>query len=158
MSAKSCLVCITHWVLFGLCLKILGFILPSSITCYYTCTANTLLYCLLAGWTYHFTKKRYLGGRIQPENKAVLITGCDSGFGNLLAKRLDSRGFHVFASCLFPNGPGAEDLKKSCSKRLQVLELDVTKDESVQNAVNFVKENIGSAGKVKALFCNTPQH
>ncbi|KFM78604.1 Estradiol 17-beta-dehydrogenase 2, partial [Stegodyphus mimosarum] len=145
MAAKSCLVCVAHWVLFALCLKILGLILPTSITWYYTCPANALLYCLLAGWTYHFTKKRYLGDRIQPQNKAVLITGCDSGFGNLLAKRLDSRGFHVFASCLFPNGPGAEDLKKSCSKRLQVLELDVTNDESVQNAVNFVKENIGSS-------------
>lgn len=32
--------------------------------------------------------------------KAVLITGCDTGIGNELAKRLDSLGFRVFAGCL----------------------------------------------------------
>ncbi|KFM78606.1 Estradiol 17-beta-dehydrogenase 2, partial [Stegodyphus mimosarum] len=128
MSAKSYFVSIAHWILFALSLKVLALTLPSSTTYFYTYSANALLYCFLAGWTYHFTKKRYLGDKVEPENKAILITGCDSGFGNLLAKRLDSRGFYVFASCLFPYGPGAEDLRKSCSKRLQVLELDVTKD------------------------------
>jgi hypothetical protein len=41
---------------------------------------------------------RYKGpkGRV----KYILITGCDTGFGNLLAKRLDGRGFYVFAACL----------------------------------------------------------
>lgn len=34
---------------------------------------------------------------ISPVNKAVLITGCDSGFGHLAAKALDVYGFHVFA-------------------------------------------------------------
>ncbi|GFS51340.1 hypothetical protein NPIL_661971, partial [Nephila pilipes] len=71
---------------------------------------------------------------------------CDTGFGNSLAKRLDSKGFHVFASCLNPNGPGADDLRKSCSDRLKVLELDVTEDESVKQAVHFVKYNLESSG------------
>lgn len=33
-------------------------------------------------------------------NKAVLITGCDTGLGNALARTLDSIGFRVFAACL----------------------------------------------------------
>ena len=33
-------------------------------------------------------------------SKAVLITGCDSGFGFSLAKHLHSEGFLVFAGCL----------------------------------------------------------
>ncbi|GFU20786.1 estradiol 17-beta-dehydrogenase 2, partial [Nephila pilipes] len=70
---------------------------------------------------------------------------CDSGFGHFLAKRLDSKGFHVFAACLFPSGEGATELKKSCSQRLHVLHMDVTKEDSVKDAVEFVKQNLGSS-------------
>lgn len=31
--------------------------------------------------------------------KHVFITGCDSGFGQLLALRLSSQGVHVYAGC-----------------------------------------------------------
>ena len=34
------------------------------------------------------------------KRRTVLITGCDSGFGNLLAKRLAKNGQKVFAGCL----------------------------------------------------------
>lgn len=37
----------------------------------------------------------------QAEGKAVLITGCDKGFGHALAKCLHAKGFTVFAGCLF---------------------------------------------------------
>ena len=36
-------------------------------------------------------------GRVDLTDKAVLITGCDTGFGLLLAKQLDELGVHVFA-------------------------------------------------------------
>lgn len=36
----------------------------------------------------------------QAEGKAVLITGCDKGFGHALAKCLHAKGFTVFAGCL----------------------------------------------------------
>lgn len=36
----------------------------------------------------------------QAEGKAVLMTGCDKGFGHALAKRLHAKGFTVFAGCL----------------------------------------------------------
>lgn len=36
----------------------------------------------------------------QAEGKAVLITGCDKGFGHALAKQLHAKGFTVFAGCL----------------------------------------------------------
>jgi hypothetical protein len=32
--------------------------------------------------------------------RPVVITGCDSGFGRLLAIRLATRGQHVYAACL----------------------------------------------------------
>lgn len=84
-------------------------------------------------------------------NLHLYIIGCDSGFGNSLAQRLDDLGLHVFAGCLFPEKEGAQLLKKSCSERLHVLQLDVTSDESVENAVKYVKDNIG--GNSKYLNC-----
>ncbi|GFY56990.1 estradiol 17-beta-dehydrogenase 2 [Trichonephila inaurata madagascariensis] len=102
------------------------------------------LWISVAAFTLQFTKRKYLAEEVKPENKAVLITGCDSGFGHFLAKRLDSKGFHVFATCLFPAGEGAMELKKSCSQRLRVLHLDVTKDDSVKEAADFVEQNLGT--------------
>lgn len=40
-----------------------------------------------------------LNSALQVQGKAVLITGCDSGFGHALAKHLHTLGFTVFAGC-----------------------------------------------------------
>jgi hypothetical protein len=63
-----------------------------------------------------------------------------SGFGHYLAKRLDEQGFRVFAGCLEGNGGGAAELKKSCSDRLRVVQLDVTKDDQIKNARKCMEE------------------
>ena len=70
-------------------------------------------------------------------NKYVFITGCDTGFGNLCAKLLDSLGCNVIASCLTEDGE--KEMKASGSDRLKTIQLDVTKHDSVVNAFNFVK-------------------
>ena len=57
-----------------------------------------------------------------------------------MAKRLDSMGFTVFAGCLQENSDGATTLKSSTTGRLHVIQLDVTKDKSVEDAVKFVKK------------------
>ena len=65
-----------------------------------------------------------------------------AGFGNALAKRLDRLGFVVIAGCLDVNSEGAEALRNwSDSGRIHVVPLDVTKDEQIQKAVDFVKEH-----------------
>ena len=74
------------------------------------------------------------------EDRYILVTGCDTGFGNLLAKRLDELGCHVFAGCFTEKGE--VDLKKTSSERLHAFPLDVTKPESVQNAFDFVKSKL----------------
>ncbi|XP_039370506.1 retinol dehydrogenase 16-like [Mauremys reevesii] len=76
--------------------------------------------------------------------KYVLITGCDSGFGNLLAKQLDARGLRVLAACL--SQPGAEQLRKATSERLQTVILDVTRSDSIAAASAWVKERVGEKG------------
>ncbi|XP_075447579.1 retinol dehydrogenase 7-like [Ascaphus truei] len=77
-------------------------------------------------------------------DKYVLITGCDSGFGNLLAKQLDRRGLRVLAACLTERG--AEDLKKETSSRLQTVILDVSDSQSVSSAAKWVTSTVGNSG------------
>nr|KAG5705198.1 hypothetical protein BaRGS_011224 [Batillaria attramentaria] len=72
--------------------------------------------------------------------KHVLITGCDTGFGNLLAKRLDGLGFNVFAGCL--TSAGAEKLQMTCSQRVTTLLLDVTNEKSIVAARDFVDRKL----------------
>jgi len=85
--------------------------------------------------------------RIDPKNHAVLITGCDTGFGNLLARKLDRAGMMVFACCLFPLGEGAQKLKAECSSRLRIIKMDVTSDEDVEEAYQEVEEELGRQGR-----------
>ncbi|XP_030051091.1 17-beta-hydroxysteroid dehydrogenase type 6 isoform X1 [Microcaecilia unicolor] len=77
-------------------------------------------------------------------DKYVFITGCDSGFGNLLARQLDGRGLRVLAACLTQRG--AEQLKEATSQRLQTIILDVTDSESVASAAKWVKQQVGDRG------------
>ncbi|XP_008049322.1 retinol dehydrogenase 16-like [Carlito syrichta] len=77
-------------------------------------------------------------------DKYVLITGCDTGFGNLLARKLDTRGLRVLAACLTEKG--AEQLRGQTSDRLETVILDVTKPESVAAAAQWVKECVGDRG------------
>ncbi|XP_054859352.1 retinol dehydrogenase 7-like [Eublepharis macularius] len=76
--------------------------------------------------------------------KYVFITGCDSGFGNQLARQLDLKGMRVLAGCLTQQG--AEDLEKATSDRLKTTILDVTSTESVAAAAEWVKECVGDKG------------
>ncbi|XP_076967209.1 retinol dehydrogenase 16 isoform X1 [Tamandua tetradactyla] len=77
-------------------------------------------------------------------DKYVFITGCDSGFGNLLARQLDLRGLRVLAGCLTEKG--AEQLRIQTSDRVETVILDVTKTESIAEATQWVKERVGDAG------------
>ncbi|XP_068059218.1 17-beta-hydroxysteroid dehydrogenase type 2 isoform X2 [Anomalospiza imberbis] len=79
-------------------------------------------------------------------DRAVLITGSDTGIGHALAKYLDSLGFVVFAGVLNKDGPGAEELRRSCSQRLSVLQLDITNTAQVKEAYLTVSEKVQNAG------------
>nr|XP_020662112.1 retinol dehydrogenase 7-like isoform X1 [Pogona vitticeps] len=76
--------------------------------------------------------------------KYVFITGCDSGFGNQLARQLDTQGMQVLAACLTQKG--TEDLEKATSGRLKTTILDVTSTESVAAATKWVKGCVGDKG------------
>lgn len=72
--------------------------------------------------------------------KTILITGCSSGFGYKAAKELAKKGHHVIATMRNTedhNAGIAADLKDFSGAnglRIDVLDVDVTSDESVNNA------------------------
>ncbi|NWI13811.1 H17B6 dehydrogenase, partial [Crypturellus soui] len=103
-----------------------------------------LLLAALAGL---YLLRRWLRERQQVPglaDKFVLVTGCDSGFGQLLARQLDARGLRVLAACL--TEPGAVRLRATASPRLHTLLLDVTRSESVAAAAACVRERVGDRG------------
>lgn len=82
---------------------------------------------------------------VSSEGKAVLITGCDTGFGLELVKRLSGKGFTVYACCLSLDSEGALELAKGQfgPGEIKVLQLDVTKHDQVQAIVKKVEADLG---------------
>ncbi|XP_063103813.1 17-beta-hydroxysteroid dehydrogenase type 2 isoform X2 [Cavia porcellus] len=72
--------------------------------------------------------------------------GCDSGFGHALVQKLDKLGFTVFAGVLNEKGSGAEELRRNCSKRVTVLQMDITDPEQIKDAHSKVVEKVQDKG------------
>lgn len=83
-------------------------------------------------------------------SKTILITGCSNGFGRQLAEHLARRGDHVYATMRAPDGKNAEaahalrDLALYERLDLEVLDLDVTDEASVEAAARIVTEASGA--------------
>ena len=79
---------------------------------------------------------------IPSENKTILITGCDSGFGYHLAEHFYEKGSIVFAGFLNVHGDGAKSLRQKCpdENRFHALQMDVTKDDQVHCAFEYVQK------------------
>jgi NAD(P)-dependent dehydrogenase (short-subunit alcohol dehydrogenase family) len=85
-------------------------------------------------------------------SKTILITGTSNGFGKDAAKTLAEEGHHVFATMRDVSGrnrASADDLR---IKGIDVLELDVTNDASVDNAFQTLYSK--TAGELDVLINN----
>lgn len=88
---------------------------------------------------------------------SILVTGCSSGFGELIARTLATHGHRVYASMRETagrNAPAEQRLTawaKSNGLALNVVELDVTNDRSVRNAVDQV---FASEGRIDTVVNN----
>ena len=79
---------------------------------------------------------------IPSENKTILITGCDSGFGYHLAEHFYEKGLIVFAGFLNVHDDSAKSLIQKCpdENRFHALQMDVTKDDQVHCAFEYVQK------------------
>ncbi|XP_068241451.1 D-beta-hydroxybutyrate dehydrogenase, mitochondrial-like [Palaemon carinicauda] len=81
--------------------------------------------------------------QVPTKGRAVLITGCDTGFGLTLALHLNKLGLRVFAGCLFSDSSeGAKKLRQVESPTLHVLQLDVTSQDQIKKAVDEVRGHL----------------
>ncbi|KAL4657786.1 estradiol 17-beta-dehydrogenase 1 isoform X2 [Arapaima gigas] len=88
------------------------------------------------------------------ERAVVLITGCSSGIGLSLAVRLasdPSRAYKVYATMrnLAKKERLMECVKGSCKDTMDVLQMDVTDQQSILEARDMIKEK-----RVDILVCN----
>ena len=66
---------------------------------------------------------------------------------------LDELGFTVFAGVLDEQGSGAEELRRTCSKNLSVLQLNITNTQEIKAAYSKVKEKLQNKGTAFSYLC-----
>jgi NADP-dependent 3-hydroxy acid dehydrogenase YdfG len=86
-----------------------------------------------------------------PKSKTILITGASTGFGRDTAETLKRAGHAVFASMREPQGRNRKHADALRRQGIDVVELDVTNDASVQRAVHSV---LHKAGRIDVLVNN----
>lgn len=69
-------------------------------------------------------------------SKVVLITGASSGMGRAAAELLSDRGFIVYAATR-----STEEFKDNENKNIVPIEIDLTKQESIDKALDILKQN-----------------
>ncbi|XP_045168721.2 17-beta-hydroxysteroid dehydrogenase type 6-like [Mercenaria mercenaria] len=108
-----------------------------------------VIFLLILTITWHTLHKLKIGNI---SSRYVLVTGCDSGFGNLLTKQLDLLGFHVFAGCL--TQAGVESVKSECSDKVLAIQMDVSNDESIKQTIEVIRKKIPSEKALWAVVNN----
>ncbi|RWR99895.1 D-beta-hydroxybutyrate dehydrogenase-like protein, partial [Dinothrombium tinctorium] len=101
----------------------------------------SIVICAWISWQLVTYLRRILPRKtVKTKGKAVVITGCDSGFGHMLALSLVKRGFTVYACCLQPESEDAKLLfnKSGFSPNMQIVSLDVTDETSVKQAFDSI--------------------
>ena len=105
-------------------------------------------YALLGVWIVYYTSSALMIRKVMPsKNLAILVTGCDTGFGREISKRLASRGFTVFSGML------NKRRGKSDHPNIIPLQMDVTSSDQVRDAFEKVKTWCEEDHHHHHLFC-----
>src|SRR5215813_14642210 len=84
-------------------------------------------------------------------SKTILITGASTGFGRDTAETLARAGHTVFASMRNPQAQNRDHAQALRKNGIEIIELDVSSDTSVERAV---KEVLARAGRIDVLVNN----
>ena len=84
-------------------------------------------------------------------SKTILITGTSTGFGYDTAETLARAGHTVFASMREPQAKNHQHAERLRRQKIEVVELDVSSDASVDRAV---KEVLARDGRIDVLINN----
>ncbi|KAH6924654.1 hypothetical protein HPB50_021795 [Hyalomma asiaticum] len=120
---------------------LLSWRLPNHTLEFVTSLSLAALAVFVSYWSLWYIRRLFLNGSVDAQGKSVLITGCDTGLGHILAKQLAADGFFVYAGCLNATGEGAKMLRTVTN--IEVLQLDVTKDADVEAACESVERTLG---------------
>lgn len=84
-------------------------------------------------------------------SQTILITGTSGGFGRLMAESLLSKGHKVVATMRDIDGRNKEKATTLADKGAVIVEMDVTSDESVNNAI---KNALSTVGQIDVVVNN----
>jgi len=90
---------------------------------------------------YFIEKLRNNKVKLNPEKSIVVITGCDSGFGEMTAKLLAKRGYHVVSTCLTDEG-----MMRLENVVALTVKCDVTKEADIDALAAATEEYATSTG------------
>ena len=97
---------------------------------------------------YMYSRQQFNGNEIR--NKAILITGCDTGFGYATAMKLDKMGYTAVATCLQQNSVD-KFLNKNESnfyKNSIAYKMDVTNMDDINNVKDKLTKYLNDNNKV----------
>lgn len=139
----------TSWTLFGAFMFLFWYLWSYLVPLHQIAafTGSVWITVALSYWLARFVWKQAFVASVRGDGKAVLITGCSTGFGNGLAKRLAHNGFLVFAGFRNASCDGATQLKSL--RNINILQLDVTKQEQVDEALETVTKHLEN----RVLWC-----
>ncbi|KAH7933698.1 hypothetical protein HPB49_015954 [Dermacentor silvarum] len=120
---------------------LLGWRLPYHTLEFVTALGLAALAVFVSYWSLWHIRRLFLNRSVEPQGKSILVTGCDTGLGHILAKQLAAEGFFVYAGCLNAAGEGAKILRGTAN--VEVLQMDVTKDKDVEAALETVEMTLG---------------
>ena len=97
----------------------------------------TIFVCSIISLVTIFSARKKI--KLMAKDNAIIITGCDSGFGKLSALLLSEKGFQVIVTCM--TEAGAKDLE---GKVALVVMCDVTKQKDIDALMVKVSELLKS--------------
>ncbi|XP_054165427.1 17-beta-hydroxysteroid dehydrogenase type 6-like [Oppia nitens] len=117
--------------------------------CLFSWLGGLLVLSALAWRVTKKIRKRMNSEFLTSYKRAVLVTGCDSGFGNALAQTLNEHGFRVYATVLDTDSDGAKKLLTSArfDGMTTVLRMDVTSDDEVNAVYEQIAKELQQNGE-----------